>query len=129
MKVILFPTKCLSGASGAPPCAGPGERVTGMPDRITRASHCSGNSTSCGSQPSVELTKLGVPTCAKHCFQHQCSRLKRPTHFPWTGCKMVRKTLSPWAGKKWTHKSASASAKCLEGRKGGKEGKRDRANI
>lgn len=64
-KVILFPTKCLSGAWGAPPCAGPGDRVTGMPHRITRVSHCSGHSTNHGLQTSAGANKSGCPQLCK----------------------------------------------------------------
>lgn len=63
MKVILLSTKCLGGASGAPPCAGPGwqECQAGSLEHHTALD----TAPAVGCSHQLELIKLDVHRCAK----------------------------------------------------------------
>lgn len=72
----------------------------------------------------LEPTKLDIHNCAKHCFQHQCSRLKTHTHFSRTGCRMFIK-LSVSLGREEMDPQTCICKGKMPGREKGREGKRD----
>lgn len=120
MNVITFPTKCLGGALGAPSHAGPGDRNARQDQHpialdTPPAMDCSHH---------LEPTKLDIHNCAKHCFQHQCSRLKTHTHFSRTGCRMFIK-LSVSLGREEMDPQTCICKGKMPGREKGREGKRD----
>lgn len=53
-------------------------RVTGVPGRITRTSHCSGHSTSGGLQPSAGANKTGCPQLCKALLPASVLQTKGP---------------------------------------------------
>lgn len=72
----------------------------------------------------LEPTKLDIHNCAKHCFQHQCSRLNSHTHFSRTGCRMFIK-LSVSLGREEMDPQTCICKGKMPGREKGREGKRD----
>lgn len=127
MKVILSLTKCLSGASGAPPCAGPGDRVTGMPDRIARASHCSGHSTSSGLQPSAGANKIGCPQLCKALLPASVLQIEGPYSLLMDWVQKVHKTFCLLGQRR--NGPTNLHLQVQNAWKEEREGKKDRANI
>lgn len=110
---------------GALPCAGPGNRVTGMSDRITRASHRSGHSTN----QSAGANKIGCPQLCKALLPASVLQTEGPYSLLKNWMQKVCKTFYLIGQRRNGPTNLHLQVQnAWKKRKGGKEGKRDRAN-